>query len=42
MIAHGVRSLPPEYRPYLRRVALLIVLAAVLGAVLAFAIPGGH
>ena len=35
-------SLPPEYRPYLRRVAILIVLAAILGAALALAIPPGH
>jgi len=34
--------IPPEYRPYLRRVALLVLLAAVLGVVLAFAIPAGH
>ena len=37
-----LNSLPPEYRPYLRRVAILIVLAAVLGVVLALAIPAGH
>jgi hypothetical protein len=36
------RRIPPEYRPYLRRVAMLMVLAAALGIVLAFAIPGGH
>jgi hypothetical protein len=37
-----LNSLPPEYRPYLRRVAMLIVLAAVLGVVLALLIPAGH
>ena len=37
-----LNSLPPEYRPYLRRVAMLIVLAAVLGVVLALALPAGH
>jgi hypothetical protein len=37
-----LNSLPPEYRPYLRRVAMLIVLAAVLGVVLALLIPPGH
>ena len=36
------RSVPPELRPYLRRVAILIVLAAVLGVVLALAIPASH
>jgi hypothetical protein len=36
------KSLPPEFRPYLRRVAMLIVLAAVLGVVLALVVPGGH
>ena len=34
--------LPPEFRPYLRRVAMLIVLAAILGVVLALVIPPGH
>jgi len=42
MIPDPMRSLPPEVRPYLRRVAILIVLAAVLGAALALAIPSGH
>jgi hypothetical protein len=37
-----LKRLPPEYRPYLRRVAMLIVLAAVLGIVLGLAIPAGH
>jgi hypothetical protein len=37
-----LNSLPPEYRPYLRRVAMLIVLAAVLGVALALLIPPGH
>ena len=37
-----LRSLPPEYRPYVRRVAMLIVLAAVLGVILGLVIPGGH
>ena len=36
------KSLPPEYRPYVRRVAILIVLAAALGVALALAIPAGH
>jgi hypothetical protein len=35
-------SLPPEYRPYLRRVALLILAAAVAGVVLALIVPAGH
>ena len=35
-------SLPPEYRPYLRRVVLLMILAAALGIVLALVIPTGH
>ena len=30
-----MRSLPPEYRPYVRRVLLLMVLAAALGVALA-------
>ena len=34
--------LPPEFRPYLRRVAILIVLAIVAGAALALIVPGGH
>jgi len=34
--------IPPEYRPYLRRVLLLIIAAAILGAVLAFVVPAGH
>lgn len=33
---------PPELRPYLRRVAMLVVLAALLGVVLAFVIPAHH
>jgi len=37
-----LNSLPPEFRPYLRRVAMLIVAAAVLGALLALLVPGGH
>jgi hypothetical protein len=37
-----LNSLPPEFRPYLRRVAMLIVLAAALGVVLALVIPAGH
>jgi hypothetical protein len=37
-----VRPLPPEYRPYVRRVVLLIILAAALGATLALVIPAGH
>jgi hypothetical protein len=31
--------LPPEYRPYIRRVAVLIFLAAVLGVALALIVP---
>jgi len=34
--------LPPEFRPYLRRVAMLIVLAIVAGALLALLVPGAH
>jgi hypothetical protein len=37
-----LNRLPPEYRPYLRRVAMLVVLAAVLGIVLALVVPAGH
>jgi hypothetical protein len=37
-----MRHIPPEYRPYARRVAILILLAAALGAALALAIPPGH
>jgi hypothetical protein len=37
-----LKSLPPEFRPYLRRVAMLIVFAAIAGVVLALVIPGGH
>jgi len=37
-----MRRLPPEYRPYVRRVAIMIVLAAALGVVLALIIPPGH
>jgi hypothetical protein len=37
-----LNRLPPEYRPYLRRVAMLIVLAAVLGVALALIVPAGH
>jgi hypothetical protein len=37
-----MRRLPPEYRPYVRRVAIMIVLAAALGVVLALLIPPGH
>jgi hypothetical protein len=37
-----LNSLPPEFRPYLRRVVILIVLAAALGVALALAIPAGH
>jgi hypothetical protein len=34
--------LPPEYRPYMRRVVMLMVFAAALGVVLALALPAGH
>ncbi|HEY1778179.1 MAG TPA: hypothetical protein VGG41_18625 [Solirubrobacteraceae bacterium] len=37
-----LNRLPPEYRPYLRRVAMLIVLAVIAGVVLALVVPGGH
>jgi hypothetical protein len=37
-----MRSLPPEYRPYVRRVAILIIVAALLGVALALAIPPAH
>jgi len=37
-----LNSLPPEFRPYLRRVLMLIVLAAALGVALALLIPAGH
>jgi len=37
-----LNSLPPEFRPYLRRVLMLIVLAAALGVALALLIPEGH
>jgi hypothetical protein len=37
-----LKSLPPEFRPYLRRVAMLMVLAAAIGVALALAIPAGH
>jgi len=37
-----LNSLPPEFRPYLRRVAMLMVLAAALGVALALLIPAGH
>jgi hypothetical protein len=36
------KRLPPEYRPYMRRVAIMIVLAATLGVVLGLVIPAGH
>ena len=37
-----LNSLPPEFRPYLRRVVILIILAAALGVALALVIPAGH
>jgi len=37
-----LNRLPPEFRPYLRRVVMLIVLAAALGVALALIVPGGH
>jgi hypothetical protein len=37
-----LKRLPPEYRPYLRRVAMLMVLAVALGVALALLVPGGH
>jgi hypothetical protein len=48
-VAPLLSRLPPEIRdqlrearPYLRRVAMLMVLAAALGVTLALLIPGGH
>jgi hypothetical protein len=37
-----LNRLPPEYRPYMRRVVMLIVLAAALGVALALIIPAPH
>ena len=37
-----LNRLPPEYRPYLRRVAMLMVLAAALGVALALIVPSSH
>jgi hypothetical protein len=37
-----LKPIPPELRPYLRRVAMLIVLAAAAGAALALLVPAGH
>ena len=37
-----LNRLPPEFRPHLRRVAMLMVLAAALGVALALLVPGGH
>jgi len=37
-----LNRLPPEFRPYVRRVAMLIVFAALLGVVLALVVPAGH
>jgi hypothetical protein len=37
-----MRRIPPEYRPYARRVLYLIVFAAVLGVVLGLVIPPAH
>jgi hypothetical protein len=37
-----LNRLPPEFRPYLRRVVMLMLLAAALGIVLALIVPGGH
>jgi len=34
--------IPPEYRPYLRRVLLLVIAAALLGVVLGLVVPAGH
>ena len=35
------KRIPPEFHPYLRRVAILIVLAALAGVVLALVVPPG-
>jgi hypothetical protein len=37
-----IREQLEEFRPYLRRVAMLMVAAAVLGVALALIIPAGH
>jgi hypothetical protein len=37
-----LNRLPPEFRPYMRRVMMLVVLAAALGIALALIVPGGH
>jgi len=34
--------IPPEYRPYARRVLLLMLAAAILGVVLGLVVPAGH
>ena len=34
--------LPPELRPYLRRVLLLMAVAAALGVAIALLVPAGH
>jgi hypothetical protein len=36
-----LKRIPPEFHPYLRRVAILIVLAALAGVVLALVVPPG-
>jgi len=36
------KRIPPEFHPYLRRVAMLMVLAALAGVVLALVVPAGH
>jgi hypothetical protein len=38
----SMRRIPSEYRPYVRRVVMLMVLAAALGVTLALVIPPGH
>jgi hypothetical protein len=37
-----MRRIPPEYRPYMRRVMYLVIAAAVLGVVLGLVIPPAH
>jgi hypothetical protein len=34
--------IPPEYRPYMRRVMYLVIAAALLGVILALVIPPAH
>jgi hypothetical protein len=40
--ARMFKRIPPEFHPYMRRVAIMIVLAATAGVVLALVVPAGH